>query len=213
MVYQALLDEICDGSLPIGAHLVQDELAEQLGVSRQPVQQAIVRLKSEGLLEDAPGRGVRVPNLDLPKMQEHYQIRLLLDRLAARLSAQRAADSKSFAEKMASEGADIIAAGKKAVERHSVVDMIHHDVAFHGFIYECSGNSQIAPTVEIHWRFLRRVMGDVLRSAVEPESIWQQHQGILEAIVSGDVEQAEILASSHIEKASDALITIFKAGS
>ncbi|NIR59688.1 MAG: GntR family transcriptional regulator, partial [Gammaproteobacteria bacterium] len=73
-VYQAILDEICDGTLSPGAHLVQEQLAERLGVSRQPIQQAIALLKADGLVEEAGKRGVRVTPLDATAMRHHYEI-------------------------------------------------------------------------------------------------------------------------------------------
>ena len=57
-VYRALLDAISDGSLAPGARLTQEDLAERLAVSRQPVLQALRLLKKDGLLLDAPGRGL-----------------------------------------------------------------------------------------------------------------------------------------------------------
>ena len=210
LTYQTLLDAICDGTLPAGKPLVQEELAQQLGVSRQPIQQAIIRLKGEGLLEEAPGRGHRVPDLNLETMHDHYQIRSVLDQLAARLAAQRAAESKTAAEEICAQGGKILEAGFKAVEKESVKDMVRQDVAFHQCIYTHCGNSQIFSTVEVHWHFLRRAMGDVLRHAQPPPTIWTQHEKILDAIVSGDVDLAEANAASHIEGASETLASVFE---
>ena len=63
-VYGSLLDAILDGSLAAGARLTQEEIARQLAVSRQPVLQALRLLKADGLVLDAPGRGVLVTPLD-----------------------------------------------------------------------------------------------------------------------------------------------------
>ena len=71
LVYQAILDDIIDGALPPGTHLVQEQLAARLGVSRQPVQQAMALLKADGLVEQAPGRGLRVTSLNVELMQQH----------------------------------------------------------------------------------------------------------------------------------------------
>ncbi len=204
--YQILLDEICEGSVPAGTPLIQEELAEQLGVSRQPIQQALARLKGDGLLEEAPGRGLCVPALDLSRMRSHYEIRSSLDRLAARLAAQRIADKTLKAKVVTDKGQRIIDAGSEAVAKEAVKDMIRLDIEFHSYIYTISGNPLIASTAETHWRFLRRVMGDILRRAQPPTSIWQQHESILKAIVSGDANNADNLAEHHIVNASEALI-------
>ncbi|MFK7857815.1 MAG: GntR family transcriptional regulator [Granulosicoccus sp.] len=204
--YQILLDEICDGSMPAGTPLIQEELAALLGVSRQPIQQALARLKGDGLLEDAPGRGLCVPALNLSRMRSHYEIRSSLDRLAARLAAERVADITLDAMVVNDTGWKIIDAGTEAVAKEAVSDMIRLDIAFHSYIYTISGNPLIATTAESHWRFLRRVMGDVLRRAEPPASIWQQHEAILKAIVSGEASHADHLAKHHIDNASEALI-------
>ena len=84
-VYRALLDAISDGSLAPGAQLTQEDIAEQLAVSRQPVLQALRLLKKDGLVLDAPGRGVLVAPLDADWIAQVYEVRGALDALAARL--------------------------------------------------------------------------------------------------------------------------------
>ena len=205
--YQILLDEICDGSMPVGTPLIQENLAAQLGVSRQPIQQALARLKGDGLLEEAPGRGLCIPPLDLSKMRAHYEIRGSLDRLAAQLAAQRVAEVSLNKSAVKTTGQKILDAGGKAVASGSVKNMIKRDVEFHLYLYELSGNPLITPAAETHWRFLRRVMGDVLRHAEPPVAIWQQHDEILQAIVSGNADLAASLAGTHIDIAREALMT------
>lgn len=205
MAYQAILDEINDGSIPPGTQLVQEDLAAQLGVSRQPIQQALARLRGDGLLEEAPGRGLCVPPLDLSRMRLHYEIRSALDQLAARLAATRVSNGSLDQKEIQKKGKSIIVAGQRAVSKDAFGKMIRHDIEFHSFVYSISGNELIESTAEPHWRFLRRVMGDVLRRAEPPLSIWQQHEGILQAILSGDPPLAEALAADHIDIASEAL--------
>ena len=88
-VYEVLVDDICSGRLPAGTHLKQKQLAERLGVSRQPVQQAMVLLKADELVENIGKRGLCVSGLDLGKMRQHYEIRALLDGFAARNACLR----------------------------------------------------------------------------------------------------------------------------
>ena len=70
-IYHAIVDEICDGRLAPGAHLVQDALARRFGVSRQPVHQAMARLRADGMVEEAGRRGLFVAALDLARMRQH----------------------------------------------------------------------------------------------------------------------------------------------
>jgi len=204
-VYQAVLDEICDGVLSPGAHLVQEQLAERFGVSRQPIQQAMALLKADGLVEEAGKRGLRVTPLDVTLMRHHYEIRAALDGLAARCAAQRAKQNPAVAREAETRGRRFLDAGAKAVGAGVPREQIRHDEAFHMLVYELSGNPLLPRTVEAHWRFLRRVMGEVLRHAEPPGAIWRQHAEILDAITAGDADLAEARAVAHIHVAADTL--------
>jgi DNA-binding GntR family transcriptional regulator len=204
-VYQAILDEICSGRFAPGTHLVQEQLAEKLGVSRQPVQQAIALLKSDGLVEGVGKRGVHVSSLDLAAMRHHYEIRALLDGLAARRAAIRIADEPAIAEQFRKAAGSVLEAGRKAVAKGDIAAMVRHDEAFHRLVYESSGNPMLAETAEPHWRFLRRVMGDVLRKAEPPREIWHEHEAIVEAVIAGDPAAAERLMTEHATRAAQLL--------
>jgi DNA-binding GntR family transcriptional regulator len=203
--YEAMLGEIADGTLAPNTHLIQEELAARYDVSRHPIQQALLLLKADGLVRDAGRRGLIVAPLDVQMMRDRYQVRATLDALAARLAAQRCAASPEIAAELRRGGDAIIEAGLKAVVDGGIKEMIAHDVAFHAFIYAASGNPMIAPTAEIHWRFLRRVMGEVLRLSAPPPTIWRQHRDILGAIVSGKAEEAETCILGHIRDAASRL--------
>jgi DNA-binding GntR family transcriptional regulator len=203
--YEALLGEIADGTLAPSTHLIQEVLAARYGVSRQPIQQALLLLKSDGIVQDAGRRGLVVAPLDLQMMRDRYQVRAALDGLAARLAAGRCAASPKVATHTRRQGERILKAGCEAVDAGAIKAMIAQDVAFHAFVYEASGNPMIGPTAEIHWRFLRRVMGEVLRRSEPPAIIWQQHRDILDAVVAGDPEGAEARILDHIHGAAGRL--------
>src|ERR1700739_1233321 len=82
-VENAIVSEIIEGELPANSRLIQDELAQAYGVSRQPVQQALLLLRERGLLREAPGRGLIVSPLDVDFVRNLYEIRAMLDGLAA----------------------------------------------------------------------------------------------------------------------------------
>jgi len=203
--YEAILGEIADGTLAPNTHLIQEVLAARYGVSRHPIQQAMLLLKSDGIVQDVGRRGLMVAPLDLQMMRDRYQVRAALDALAARLAAQRCAAAPESAAQTRRDGERIVEAGFEAVAAGAIRPMIALDVAFHAFVYSASGNPMIAPTAEVHWRFLRRVMGEVLRKSEPPPSIWQQHREILEAIVAGHAEDAEARILSHIHSAAGRL--------
>ena len=206
--YRAILDEICEGALAPGTHLVQEQLAERLGVSRQPIQQAMALLKSDGLVQELGARGLYVAPLDVEVMRQHYEIRGALDMLAARLGAVRARSSSSIAQEIAHRGQAIMTAAAAGDVRL----MVHHDVAFHRFLYDVSGNRLLMDTAEPHWRYLRRVMGEVLRYAEPGPEIWEQHRAILDAIVRGNAEAAMERAARHVSGAAEQLSSAFRDG-
>jgi DNA-binding GntR family transcriptional regulator len=193
----ALVSEIVDGDLPANSRLIQDELARAYGVSRQPVQQALLLLRDRGMVREAPGRGLIVSPLDADLVRNLYEVRAMLDGLAARLAAERGS------ARAKSEGQVYLDAGRAAVESGSLHDQIEADMRFHGFINELSGNSLIGETTAPHWPYLRRVMGEVLRDDAQmPQIILGEHVAILDAIIAGNAAEAESLSRDHISRAA-----------
>lgn len=204
-VRQALQNAMTTGQLAPGQHLVQEQLAAGLGVSRQPVQQALALLKAEGLVVEQGKRGLFVAPLDAATMRHRYDIRAVLDGLAARRAAERAAADRTFAADLQLSGAERIAAGRAAITTGDVAAMVDCDIAFHDAIAAASGNPMLVETAALHWRQLRRVMGEVLRHASPPVALWNQHEVILEAVLAGDPARAEAAAIDHVWRASERL--------
>ena len=199
-VYAAIFSEISEGKLPPGSRIIQEQIAQLLGVSRQPVQQALLLLRNQGVLQDAPGRGLIVSPMDLDYVVNMYDVRAVMEGLACAKAAERNAE---LAKK---EGPALILSGRKAVASGSVVKMISADMKFHEFIYRLSENPLIAPAMESNWVQTQRVMGEVLMRDERPRNIWDQHAEILDAIMAGDADKAEKLARSHITNAADFMI-------
>ena len=86
-VRDAILDEISSGHLASGERIIQEQLAQALGVSRQPVQQALMLLRNQGVLQDAPGRGLHVAPLDPEHVGHMYDMRAVLEGLADRATS------------------------------------------------------------------------------------------------------------------------------
>jgi DNA-binding GntR family transcriptional regulator len=120
-VYRSLLDAISDGSLAPGQRITQEDIAQQLAVSRQPVLQALRLLKKDGFVQDAPGRGLQVAPLDAGLDRNVYQVRGALDALAARLAAQRPLPHRPGPDR----------GRPQAARGDNVQAMIDADLAFH----------------------------------------------------------------------------------
>ncbi len=195
--YQAIIDAICDGRYVAGQRITQEALAESLAVSRQPVLQAILLLKRDGLVIDAGGRGVMVAPLTADHIANLYQVRSVLDGLAAREAARRQANL-SFR---------LIGAGRAATRGRDLRAMIEADIAFHRAIYEAAGNPVLLQAAERHWNHIRRIMGVTLSHAGARHAVWDEHEKMLELIVSGRPEAAQQQALLHCEKAGESLVT------
>jgi len=199
-VLEALLAEIASGRLAAGDRVLQEQVAQTLGVSRQPVQQALLLLRKQGVLRDAPGRGLEVAPLDPAEVRHMYELRAVVEGLAARRAAEGAA------ARAAAQGPALIEAGRKAAQAGSVAKMIAADMRFHEFLYDLSGNPLLAATMGTHWTAMQRVMGEVLTRDERPRDIWDQHAAILAAIAAGDAARAEKLAREHITLAAGYMV-------
>ena len=118
--YGAILDEICTGRLAPGQRVVQDELAERLAVSRQPVLQALLLLKRQGFLHEAGRRGLMVAPIE-PVFTAHlYELRRALDGVAAHGAALRQTSvSITTGQTLIERGRRAVASGD--TDRKSVV--------------------------------------------------------------------------------------------
>jgi len=191
--HRVLLEAIVDGTLAPGQRLTQEDLARRLAVSRQPVLQALRLLKAEGLVVDAPGRGLQVAPLDGEGVAAVYQVRAALDVLAARLAAQHRAPIDPA----------LIERGRRAARGRDVRAMIDADVAFHRAIYAASRNPLIEPSAHVHWHHIQRAMGAVLQRSALRATVWDEHAAIAEAIAVGNAAAAAELISGHDQRAAE----------
>jgi DNA-binding GntR family transcriptional regulator len=200
IVQDGIVAEIAAGRLAPGMHIDHDHIAQELGVSRAAVQQAMQGLRERGVLRDGADRALEVAPLDLEHVRNVYDVRAAIEGLAFR----KAAELNS--QRAAKEGAELVDAGRKAVARGDVADMIDADLAFHEFVHSLSGNPLLAATLEAHWTNTQRVMGEVILRDETPREIWDQHEAMLAAIVAGDGARAEALAREHIAHSAELMI-------
>ena len=205
-VQEAILSEISEGRLAPGARIIQEQIAHELGVSRQPVQQALLLLRNKGVLRAAPGRGLIVAPLDLDYVKNLYELRAVMEGLAFLKAAEL------NAEQARRHGPALIQKGRKAVRSRSVTAMIAADREFHDFFYELSENPLIAPTMEAQWSSTQRVMGEVLLRDEKPRDIWDQHEALLDAVAAGDGAPPKSWRASTIAQAAAVMIDRLQRG-
>ncbi len=186
---------ILNGSLPPGSRIRQEELASRLGVSREPIRQALVVLEREGLVNNM-NRGAIVAPLDPPMIGEIYELRQALESyITGKVAARKDFDPTVLRE--------IIVQGRKAVEEGDLEKLIELDLAFHSEIYRASKNRVVVDVMHTQWSHIRRAMLMTLTIQNYRKQVWDEHTAILGAIVHRQVSRARSLAATHMRRAAD----------
>ncbi|WNM33767.1 GntR family transcriptional regulator [Streptomyces sp. Li-HN-5-11] len=190
-VYEALLELITTRALQPGQHLVESELAGHLGVSRQPVREALQRLNTEGWVDLRPAQGAFVHEPTQEEADQLLSVRMLLEAEAARLAA-RNADSDGI------DALDeIVAQGLTAVAKDDVDAAVALNAAFHTKIIELAGNTVLAELAAQVDRRVRWYYTPVAR--LRGGQSWAEHRDLIAAIVEHDEERAMQLMREHTE--------------
>jgi DNA-binding GntR family transcriptional regulator len=192
-VYARILEAIIDRSLPPGHRIRQNELADKLGVSRQPVSHALHLLHLQGLVSESGRRGFEVTQLDPERIRQLYEVRGAIDALAARLAATRV--KTDAAGRVQLEAA--LEAGRAIDGNTGLAQLIARDVDFHSAIYRLSGNPAISEMIAPKWLHMRRSMATVLADLDYREIAWAEHATIAAHILSGNAKAADGAALAH----------------
>src|SRR5271156_1637903 len=195
--YEVILDALCDGTFKPGERLTQEDIAARLNVSRQPVTHALAVLKAQGFLISSGRRGLTVTAVEPEFLRAIYQFRSGIEPLAVSLATPRMTPEATL------RGRELIAAGAAAITSGDSRASLQADVDFHSFIYEMSGNPLIGDAMRLHWRHLRRGMGQVLRYPGMSISVWQEHSQILERMIHGHADEAAELMRRHLLAAQE----------
>jgi DNA-binding GntR family transcriptional regulator len=191
-VYAALRERILSGDLARGTRLRQALLADELGVSRTPLREALRRLSTEGLVEFSPNRGATVSELDFGDMRHAWSARVALEPGAARLAAERR-DGQSIARLQRA-----IAAQRSAGRDRQASFAANRE--FHLALAAASGNPHLTRFAEMLW--VPRIgvpIYEAQAALASGSTAWaSEHALITEAIAAGDAELAERLTREHI---------------
>lgn len=200
IVYEQLKRQILTGKITPGTRMMEVELADEMGVSRTPIREAIRKLEKEGLVTIEPRRGAYASDISVKDMVDILEVREDLEGLAASLAALRITDEERQEIVNATEGY------RAAIKAGDTENIIHFDEMFHKLIVSCSGNKtliQLSETVqELALRFRYLYYDDFSRY----ENMPNEHRNIIEAITSGDCEAARIAADHHVKKLKEFVI-------
>ncbi|MCS6892152.1 MAG: GntR family transcriptional regulator [Rhodovarius sp.] len=194
VVREQLERDILSGLLRPGERLVEEELGRRYGVSRSPIREAIRTLASEGLIEVSARRGAVVAGLSPQEAREYVEVRALLEGYNARLAARyRRPEVLARAAAILAEAA----AGRG--------DLAELNARFHDTLAEAGGNATLRAMMESLRKRSARVFPPPADPAAE-RATWEEHRGILEAILAGDEALAAERAEAHVRKAGAAAL-------
>jgi len=201
VIFETLRKAIVSGDIKPGERLMEVSLANQMGVSRTPVREAIRRLEAEGLVTMTPRKGTHVAELSVKDIMDVLEVRTVLDKLATNLAAKRMQPSQLKA--LENVHKQYIA----CVEKNNIKGAIKKDVEFHDLIYAASGNPRlvaVAGSLREHvYRF--RV---IYMSGGDPiaENVLNEHEEILAALKEAQSDIASNLAEKHIRNQMETII-------
>lgn len=200
MVYEELKMQILKGSIIPGTRMMEVELAEEMGVSRTPIREAIRKLEKEGLVTIEPRRGAYASMISTEDMVEILEVRQDLEGLAAYFAANRMTDEQMAELKEVSNNYN------EAVKRGKMEDMIKYDTRFHHIIVESCRNKILVQMIEqlqeLVLRF-RYIYYDNFRRA---ENMPEEHEAIVAAISEGNADKARAAADIHIDRLKELVV-------
>lgn len=192
-VYRALKTEIIKGSLKPGTKLSEGKIAEQMGVSRTPVREALKELAAEGFVKMNPNQAVVVSNASVEDVQEVLQIRGVLEGLAARLA------TRMISEEEIKELEKYQKQMEYYTKKDDVLAFSEMDAEFHELILNVCGNNRL---IQIRKNLSDQARRYRIRSLSVPGRLkysLKEHQEIVEELKRKNAEQADRLSQKHIE--------------
>ena len=205
VVCETLRDAIRKGVLKPGERLMEIQLAEELGVSRTPVREAIRKLELEGYVIMMPRRGTYVANLSIRDVNEVFEIRTSLDSLASGLAAERITDDEL--ERLQR----LLVTIGGYVEANDMDKIVETDMEFHDLLYQASRNTRLVGIIFKLREQLTRFRTTSMSFPGRLKATLEEHRRIVEAIAQGDVKEAQQAAEDHMEKSEQTLLASMEA--
>lgn len=200
VVFNTLRKSILTGELKPGERLMEIHLANQLGVSRTPIREAIRKLELEGLVIMIPRRGAEVAQITEKSMKDVLEVRRALDALCAELACDRISEEGLAALKDACGQFEQCVAGRDAQR------IAQADVALHDIILQATGNQRLIQMVNNLAEQMYRYRFEYIKDSSQHERLVEEHKIIYQSILNKDKETAAAAARTHIDNQKKAII-------
>ena len=206
IVCEVLRDAIKRGVLEPGERLMEVQLAEELGISRTPVREAIRKLEQEGYVIMMPRRGTYVSSISVHDVKEIFEIRSALESLSTSLAAMR----------IEPEELDKLRALLTEIEGHiknkDIDKIVETDIKFHGLLYQVSRNERLVTIISNLKEQLARFRTLSMSYPGRLKETLEEHRAMVDAIAAGDVDAARDAAERHMEQAEETLLKAMRKG-
>ena len=203
LVAKRLRDRIVRGDYAAGTHLAEDTLAEQFGVSRGPVRDALTRLEAEGLVESRR-RKIFTLELSAEDISDHYALREAVETLAVRLAIERATPGEW------ERGRALVERMRNAAWAGDNDAFALADTAFHSNTFALARHRRL----EAVWRQSEPMLAALLEFTVQVDTDLDasanDHSTLFDLMSSGNVELAVAEAAAHIRRSCDRMVSSYR---
>ena len=203
--YRRMRGRILDNVWSPGHRALEQELALELGMSRTPVREALIRLQKEGLVEVVPRHGMRVLPVSPDDMREIYELLTAIEPMAAEMVAR-----KKLPERDLKPLIDASRGMSAALKANDLDAWAEADERYHRLLIALAGNRLMMETVQALWDRAHRARMVTLRLRPIPESSTKEHTAIVDAIRAGDAAGAARLYRGHRERGSRELLALLE---
>jgi len=199
-VFETLREAIINGTLKPGERMMEIQLAEQLGVSRTPVREAIRKLELEGFVVMIPRKGAYVAGISLKDIADVFEVRAAMEALAAGLAAERIT-----AEELEEMERLLVRIGEH-IEANRLEEVVEMDTLFHEALYKASRNLKLEQILQNLREQIQRFRSTSLAFPGRMKEALEEHKKIVEAISDRNTALAQQLAQEHIENAENSML-------
>jgi DNA-binding GntR family transcriptional regulator len=199
LVFDSLREAILLGRLKPGERLMEVQLADEMGVSRTPVREAIRKLELDGFVVMIPRKGAYVASITLKDIADVFEVRAALEGMAAGLAAERITEDEM-------EQLERSLLKEARLDSEGISNFVDNDTLFHEMIYSASRNKQLQHIITHLREQIQRFRTTSLSQPGRTRESLDEHKKIVEAITSRDVDSARNLAREHIENAEQSLL-------